>query len=501
MYLRYFLSFIILFSNIGFTQKVEGREVSGKKPIITFRLDANIGDSLVVEVLFGRDNRSPDVIDGTIERLVLHSADSITLNVPIIDRPQKIRALLLYAGRRLSYRNYIVSPGDSVLVEIVISGVSPELHFSGKGAAKYNCRYELERQQLICNEQIAALSSNGSGYCGWDVGTLNSASQLYQQNIVQMKNIVDDYAAKVTVEEYQGLLADAIASDMRRIKVLATCMSCNPRIGKEAINSINNRTRPTFSQIDGSAGRLSPDFVDYQINRITMDLMLSAGDDTVTFQGIQQRIIDTLHGELKDRALFASIVDVFAPLVRIEEAFYKQGDSLKLVFLNHAIKNIGDPHIRARLHAFSIGLVKGVDAYNFSLEDTEGRKVTLQQLKGNFVLMDDYFTGCGGCKFMAAYIKKQIKPLYQHRRDIKYVSVSLDRSKEVWLNTVRQEIYSSREDINLFTNGKGSDHEMLRYYNMTGFPLVFLIDKKGKIVAKASNPKELERKLREAVPL
>lgn len=111
---------------------------------------------------------------------------------------------------------------------------------------------------------------------------------------------------------------------------------------------------------------------------------------------------------------------------------------------------------------------------DFVLEDTSGNRYNLGSFKNKVVLLDFWFTGCENCMVLNDAMKPIIKHFINNPQ-IQFVSISIDKSKEKWLKSVKDGKYTHQEGLNLYTNGEGSNHDLIRYYNVTNYPTVFVI--------------------------
>ncbi len=124
---------------------------------------------------------------------------------------------------------------------------------------------------------------------------------------------------------------------------------------------------------------------------------------------------------------------------------------------------------------------RGVSAYDFELEDTDGRTHRLSDMKGKWVYIDFWFTGCGACTY---FFENALGETEQHFADdpqIVFVSVSVDKGKTRWINSVKSGEYTSGHALNLYTNGQGWQHELLLHYGVNSYPSAILVDPDGKI--------------------
>lgn len=120
----------------------------------------------------------------------------------------------------------------------------------------------------------------------------------------------------------------------------------------------------------------------------------------------------------------------------------------------------------------------GVKCYDFALPDVSGKIVRLKDLRGKVVIVDYWFTGCSACRDLNTKMK-DIAAVYESAKDVVFVSISVDKKKETWLEGVTSGKYTHRESLNLFTDGLGTSHPVVSHYDFKGFPSLLLIDKDG----------------------
>lgn len=116
-------------------------------------------------------------------------------------------------------------------------------------------------------------------------------------------------------------------------------------------------------------------------------------------------------------------------------------------------------------------LTPGTPAPDWTLTTTEGKKLTLSQLKGKVVLMDFFFIGCAPCL-------QSLKPLdtiYEKYKGRDFVLVSIsDRD-----NNKALAAYRKKQNIKNDVCGDGL--EVSKAYHQSGAPLFYFIDKDGKV--------------------
>ncbi|NLR78408.1 TlpA disulfide reductase family protein [Chitinophaga eiseniae] len=140
------------------------------------------------------------------------------------------------------------------------------------------------------------------------------------------------------------------------------------------------------------------------------------------------------------------------------------------------------------LQAVSISS-EGVIAPEFSLPDTSNTMVTLESLRGKYVLLDFWASWCGPCRAENPHVRK----LYQQYKDKGFtvLSVSIDNKSQLkaWKKAIE-------EDGLTWTQVVTTDGNVARLYNVNSVPQNFLINPEGKIIAKNLERQALSDKLK-----
>lgn len=135
----------------------------------------------------------------------------------------------------------------------------------------------------------------------------------------------------------------------------------------------------------------------------------------------------------------------------------------------------------------SLRLMTGRRFYEFALPDANGKTITLEAFKGKTVLVDFWYTGCGNCREIHPVLDSLRATLPKDRFAL--VTVSIDRDKEIWLKSIANGLYTSENNINVFTEGKGSEHPLITYYHLQTYPNLFLIDRNGNLADPPPDPR------------
>lgn len=136
----------------------------------------------------------------------------------------------------------------------------------------------------------------------------------------------------------------------------------------------------------------------------------------------------------------------------------------------------------------------GVEAPDFTMNDPEGKPVQLSSLRGKVVMIDFWASWCAPCRQENPNVVK----LYQqyHDKGFEIIGVSLDRTKEEWVQAIKDDKLSwiHVSDLQFWQNTAA------RLYSVNAIPQTYLLDKEGKIIGKGLRGEQLEKKLKELFP-
>lgn len=138
----------------------------------------------------------------------------------------------------------------------------------------------------------------------------------------------------------------------------------------------------------------------------------------------------------------------------------------------------------------------GTEMPDMMFRDINGKEYRLSDFKGNYILLDFWFTGCAPCRAEMPYFDKVAKEFDGH--GIKFISLSVDTGDQLyaaWQRTVKKK--GEIPEVLSVNLPDGFKSPVMRQLNITGVPRIMLIDPDGKIVEsyakRPSDPKLREQ--------
>jgi peroxiredoxin len=147
--------------------------------------------------------------------------------------------------------------------------------------------------------------------------------------------------------------------------------------------------------------------------------------------------------------------------------------------------------IRSNMSAM-ISVTAGKTAPDFTLNDVNGKPVTLSSKFGTRLLLIDFWAGwCSPCRLENPNVLKVYQEFNKKGFDI--IGVSLDRTKDVWVKAIADDKlpWTQVSDLKYFNS------PVAKLYNVNAIPANFLLDEKGTIIASNLRGEALSNKIKE----
>ena len=267
----------------------------------------------------------------------------------------------------------------------------------------------------------------------------------------------------------------------------------NINIEGSETQSLYNKYLSSLAEIDEKAETLAHNFEVYRQNEsISVDELEKIRIDIIAQrQQLAELKITTTLNFIKantNSIVAAYLVYINALTVNNSIEIEEQLQLLELSENNKFIK-LTKKHLE-KLKQIEIGKVFP----NIKLPDPAGTLISLESLRGKYVLVDFWATWCRPCLNAIPSLKNFYNQY--HDKGFEIYSISLDHSKEAWVSGIEnyQLNWIHVSDLQVFNS------PIVQELVVTYIPHTFLLDPTGKIIAVDINDKELEQILSEMLP-
>lgn len=394
---------------------------------------------------------------------------------------------------------FLLSPGDSIHLQI--ASITPvmgrfygdtvnrlvmlqigDISFTGRNAAAYECQYALAQakrafqkklDEKAATVQIPAARPDTNGMA---VRYASFRTQ-HQTLLAERKEILQQYQSHLPDALYGQLQAD-IAGEYNAERLLALqyeflgvmqMTGCTDSTARQLLLPVyeeeqKNLWTPVIAAAVLAESRL---YLNFLVLKARMDQRLQP-----RYSDAAEYLFTLSENHLRDKAIALYFTDFSKSI--------KQLDNL----LDQALKLVKDTMSIQLLDSIRKESGTGATTYNFSLPDSSGRMVKLSDFAGKVVFIDFWYTGCGACSGFYKGSLSKVEKFFQNNKDVVFLTVCIDREKQGWMKSVRGGLYTSSNEpnvINLYTNGEGIDHALIKHYSIIGYPYQLLIDRKGRI--------------------
>ncbi|MGO1597921.1 MAG: TlpA family protein disulfide reductase [Sphingobacterium sp.] len=120
--------------------------------------------------------------------------------------------------------------------------------------------------------------------------------------------------------------------------------------------------------------------------------------------------------------------------------------------------------------------------YPFRLRDNLGQLRTSKEFEGKALIIDFWYTGCPGCRVLYERMKP-IKDHFKGDSSVVFLSISIDSTKERWLNSIDEGKYTDADHVNLWVGNEGAKAKIIEHYNIWSYPTLLILNGRNEIVA------------------
>ena len=133
----------------------------------------------------------------------------------------------------------------------------------------------------------------------------------------------------------------------------------------------------------------------------------------------------------------------------------------------------------------------GSEAPNFSAPTPDGKMLSLNEVLGKYTIIDFWASWCKPCRRENPNVVKVYNQY--HEKGLNIISVSLDKAGQEsrWLKAIKDDDMNWHHVSNL----KGWNDPIAKTYSVRSIPATFLLDEKGRIIAKNLRGNALDVKI------
>ncbi len=133
----------------------------------------------------------------------------------------------------------------------------------------------------------------------------------------------------------------------------------------------------------------------------------------------------------------------------------------------------------------------GIDAYNFEVKTTKGKKYKLSDLKDKIVVLNFWYLGCRPCVHEFPDLNNVVEK-YKNNKNVIFLGISVDGKEEVIKIFLKRKIFNYQIVV--------TDYKIAKKQGVYLYPTNIVIDKKGKITfALAGRVMDIEKLLTEEI--
>lgn len=431
--------------------KIETSEKNGHRNLVFFNSPLSFANNVAnwsIDTIFEKDGKFSHVYEGKMP-LLLH-IDSVSEN-PF---------------------DFICEPGDDITVKISDSRIS----VIGFGADKFNLVIQL-------NSLFNSIQKPNTPYYKCEsLADYQNWNRYSDYRLKELLQLVDSYEGKISMFAHSYIRANLInaieferAQKFQALRLLDTLSTSDLSFIMDS--TLNKPAAVWLRKYTGSIN--DAHYLDtYNFLSVFRKLNFDFTNDPLASQ-VKRRAAYyysaklNFRGEVRDKILTYLITRKVIDGIGLGNIT----DTLLKDFYNTVKDTLYSSYVKKyfrdaeRREGCKLGLMT-----NLIRED--GSKFSVGRIKGKIVLFDFWFTGCIGCIEMAPYIKA-LQERYSKDTSVVFVSINIDKSIDVWRESLKLGRYTNHSQINLNTNGMSNKQPLISEIGIVSYPYLYLINSNG----------------------
>jgi cytochrome oxidase Cu insertion factor (SCO1/SenC/PrrC family) len=430
--------------------------------------------------------------------VAVDSIGNFNFILPNLNKPLYVSIIVTNInGQKNWTKNFYADLGDDIKIYIDGGGNEISVKFLGHGSEKYMLCMELQRLfwKDFLKEADSLKISDGSVR---DLAELKSKMFAFANLIRKFR---EKKAKLLGTLNTNSNIKEVITFgstggndyDWHWAFTVSNFYNKNPKYREEIAQYYLSHKDEFYIKPNPLAIFAPPYYLQNLVGRAKLESKILSGSDKVNFIKFNDYIKSKYMGVIRDRLLCEALTSKqFSG--DYEYFSFNTFDSL----VTEAKKNAILPYVKkilAKKLESETNLRKKLINEDFSL--LNGAKFSLESLKGKVILIDGWFEGCTGCAWFHADFK-QIYPKFKDNDDFVVLSINADTDKRRWKSGLLSNRYSSDDFINVNAEN-GINHPFFKFYNVTGFSWVILVDREGNILPRFKSYEELASQITKAL--
>jgi len=393
------------------------------------------------------------------------------------------------------YGEIYLSPGDDLHIEEVGLDYKIPLKFSGKGAA-------INTYVSWVNSNVESIKwANGRGLAQIDYpefshryDSLKSAINNFHKSYIDSVTLPNDMIVKL---EYKNRIKFAEVAQEFKFYKLNHALNERWEAQKNRQEYMSEKLSREFENLTNEvpldATLLADGYADYHmllnmywhntINLPVSEKLLASKDSS--------KLAVLMTNALIKKGSYPEAIREFLIAFNLQywlaaDGITPETDSVFSDFQRSYQKSIYLPAV-SKVYNEWLAIAPGKPAPDFEGYTTDGKKISIKDLKGKVVYIDVWATWCGPC-IAEIPASKQLQQEFSGDENIQFLNVSVDRGKSDWEKFLRED--NTWRGLHIIIEAD-KIQSLYTTYKLFGVPDYILIDHEGNIVnMKAPRPSE-----------